>query len=102
MLTTYTIETGHLVVREGAQDTEALRRAVWIDLLTPTPEEEQQVQNALRLEIPTREEMQEIESSSRLYKEDDTLFLTAPFLYGVDGESWAPPPSPSCSATASW
>ena len=30
------------------------------------------------------EEMQEIESSSRLYKEEDTLFLTAPFLYGVD------------------
>jgi magnesium transporter len=85
MLTTYTIETGHLVVREGAQDTEALRRAVWIDLLTPTPEEEQQVQTALRLEIPTREEMQEIESSSRLYKEGETLFLTAPFLYGVDG-----------------
>jgi magnesium transporter len=85
MLTTYTIESGHLVVREGAQDTETLRRAVWIDLLTPTPEEERQVQAVLRLEIPTREEMQEIESSSRLYKEDETLFLTAPFLYGVDG-----------------
>jgi len=85
MLTTYTIESGHLTVREGAQDIEALRRAVWIDLLTPTAEEEHQVQNALRLEIPTREEMQEIESSSRLYKEEDALFLTAPFLYGVDG-----------------
>ena len=29
--------------------------------------------------------MQEIESSSRLYKEGDVLFLTAPFLYGVEG-----------------
>jgi magnesium transporter len=85
MLTTYTIQSGHLTVREGAQDTEALRRAVWIDLLTPTAEEEHQVQTVLKLEIPTREEMQEIESSSRLYKEEDTLFLTAPFLYGVDG-----------------
>jgi len=85
MLTTYTVETGHLMVREGSQDAEALRRAVWIDLLAPTPEEERQVQDALGLEVPTREEMQEIESSSRLYKEDDVLFLTAPFLYGVEG-----------------
>ena len=85
MLTTYTVQDGHLLVREGTQDAAHLQKAVWIDLLTPTQEEEHQVQDALRLEIPTREEMQEIESSSRLYKEDDVLFLTAPFLYGVDG-----------------
>ena len=84
MMTTYTVENGHLAVREGAQPPEALRAAVWIDLLNPTSVEENAVQDALRLEIPTREEMQEIESSSRLYKEEDTLFLTAPFLYGVD------------------
>ncbi|MBX6743494.1 MAG: magnesium/cobalt transporter CorA [Acetobacteraceae bacterium] len=87
MLTTYAVENGRLAVRNGAQDAEALRRAVWIDLLNPTHEEERQVQAALRLEMPTREEMQEIESSSRLYREGDALFLTAPFLYGVeDGE----------------
>jgi magnesium transporter len=85
MLTTYTVENGHLLVREGPQDPASLQRAVWIDLLTPTQEEEAQVQDALRLEIPTREEMQEIESSSRIYKEGDVLFLTAPFLYGVEG-----------------
>ena len=85
MLTTYTVQNGHLLVREGPQDAATLQRAVWIDLLTPTQEEEAQVQDALRLEIPTREEMQEIESSSRLYKEGDVLFLTAPFLYGVEG-----------------
>ena len=87
MLTTYTVENGGLAVRDGAQqqDAEALRRAVWIDLLSPTPAEEKQVQAALRLEVPTREEMQEIESSSRLYREGDALFLTANFLYGVEG-----------------
>jgi magnesium transporter len=84
MLTTYTVENGQLAVREGAQEEAALRRAVWIDLLSPSPEEERRVQAALKLEIPTREEMQEIESSSRLYKEDETLFLTANFLYGVE------------------
>jgi magnesium transporter len=103
MLTTWSVEDGRCRVREGAVsditavlppeaqaaaaaacEPDNLRRAVWIDLLNPTPAEEKAVQAALRLEIPTREEMQEIESSSRLYREDDALFLTANFLYGVD------------------
>jgi magnesium transporter len=84
MLTTYTVEGGHLSMRDSVVDTAALRHAVWIDLLQPTIEEEHAVQRALGLEIPTREEMQEIESSSRLYREEDTLFLTANFLYGID------------------
>jgi magnesium transporter len=84
MLTTYTVENGHLAVRDHDRDAEALRRAVWIDLLQPSREEEHAVQSALGLEVPTREEMQEIESSSRLYREDDNLVLTANFLYGAD------------------
>jgi magnesium transporter len=84
MLTTYTAESGHLAVRDDERDPEALRRAVWIDLLHPSLEEEHAVQTALGIEVPTREEMQEIESSSRLYREDDTLVLTANFLYGAD------------------
>jgi magnesium transporter len=84
MLTTYSIENGQVVVREGGADAATIEAAVWIDLLDPNPLEESLVQDALRLEVPTREEMQEIESSSRLYKEEDTLFLTAPFLHGAD------------------
>jgi magnesium transporter len=85
MLTSYALAEGRIVVRDGLLPPGELARAVWIDLLNPTPEEERAVQTALRLEIPTREEMQEIESSSRLYREDDALFLTANFLHGVDG-----------------
>ncbi|MFC7610209.1 hypothetical protein [Teichococcus aestuarii] len=96
MMTTYTVREGRTLRHEGIPAPEALREAVWIDLLNPSPEEEKAVQAALCLEIPTREEMQEIESSSRLYKEDEALFLTANFLYGVDEGSTAPPPSPSC------
>lgn len=84
MLTTYTVENGHVAVREHVRDPESLRSAIWIDLLQPSLEEEHAVQNALAVEIPTREEMQEIESSSRLYREGETLVLTANFLYGVD------------------
>ena len=88
MMTSYTVEGGRLLVRDGVQPPELLRAAVWIDLLNPTPEEERIVQQALRVEIPTREEMQEIESSSRLYREDDFLFLTAPFLYGAETDEF--------------
>jgi magnesium transporter len=89
MMISYTVEHGHLAVRDGAQSPEELRRAVWIDLLNPSPAEERAVQEALRLEIPTREEMQEIESSSRLYREDEALFLTAPFLHGVENGEYS-------------
>ncbi len=84
MMTTYTFENGRLEVREGIAEAAALRAAVWIDVLNPTAEEDRHLKQALGFDIPTREEMQEIESSSRLYKEDDTLYLTAPFLYGVE------------------
>jgi magnesium transporter len=104
MLTTWSVEDGACRVRDGAisavtaalpapearaaaaavADPEALRRAVWIDLLNPTAEEVRAVEAALAIEMPTREEMQEIESSSRLYREGDALFLTANFLHGVE------------------
>jgi len=84
MLTTYTVENGQVAVRDHVRDPDVLRSAVWIDLMQPSLEEEHAVQNALGTEIPTREEMQEIESSSRLYREGETLVLTANFLYGVD------------------
>lgn len=92
MLTTYTVENGQLALRENMREPEALRRAVWIDLMQPSLEEEHAVQNALQLEIPTREEMQEIESSSRLYREGDTLVLTANFLYGADSGNFSSTP----------
>ena len=92
MLTTYTVADGQLRVRDGVREPEALRAAVWIDLLAPTPEEERAVQEALALELPTREEMHEIESSSRLYREGEALFLTASFLYGADTENYGSTP----------
>lgn len=51
--------------------------AVWIDLYRPTREEEKWVEKHLDFDLPTREEMREIEYSSRLYKENGNLFMTA-------------------------
>ena len=50
--------------------------AVWIDLLEPTPEEERLVESILRIDVPTREEMKEIEASNRLYEEGGALYMT--------------------------
>lgn len=60
--------------------------AVWIDMFDPTREEELAVEAALGLTIPTREEMGEIEASSRLYQEDGATFMTAVVLFNSDHE----------------
>jgi magnesium transporter len=63
---------------------QALRDALWIDLLDPTPEETRAVESALDLELPTRPEAQEIEVSSRLYVEGRTIFGTVTVIVGAD------------------
>jgi magnesium transporter len=52
-------------------------RVVWADLINPTKEEEATIEGWLGVAIPTREEMEEIEISSRLYIEDGAYFMTA-------------------------
>src|ERR1700712_4064042 len=52
----------------------------WIDLLKPTRAEELAVEAAMGLEMPTREEMAEIEPSSRLYQANGATFMTATLL----------------------
>jgi magnesium transporter len=54
--------------------------AVWVDLVNPVREEELAVERDLGVNIPTREEMAEIEPSSRLYQENGATFLTAAVL----------------------
>lgn len=58
--------------------------ALWIDLDSPTEAEEDAVEAALGIDIPTREDMQEIEVSSRIYRERGALFLTAQVLASHD------------------
>ena len=40
---------------------------VWIDLVNPTAEEDRAVERLAGIAVPTREDMQEIEISTRLY-----------------------------------
>ncbi|MDP1738473.1 MAG: magnesium transporter CorA family protein [Caulobacter sp.] len=58
----------------------------WIDLTNPNRAEELLAEKALGILLPTREEMAEIEASSRLYQEDGASFMTAFVLVGADGD----------------
>jgi len=58
--------------------------AIWLDLLEPTPAEEKHVEDALRIDVPTREEMREIEASNRLYEENGDIYLTATIVTKLD------------------
>lgn len=82
---TFHLPDGEAVVPDDlAACPELARRAVWIDLLKPARPEELAVEKALEVEVPTREEMQQLELSRRLYVEEGTLFMTATVLTGSD------------------
>ena len=55
---------------------ESIREALWIDMVSATDEEQAMVEKALEISIPSKEEMLEIEESSRIFQEDDELFLS--------------------------
>jgi magnesium transporter len=58
--------------------------AVWIDLLNPTMEEDRAVERLAGIAVPTREDMQEIEISSRLYIENGARYMTATLMCHSD------------------
>jgi len=58
--------------------------ATWIDLEEPTNEEEQLVERCITVDVPTQDEMAEIEPSSRLYEHKGALYMTVSVLIGVE------------------
>jgi magnesium transporter len=61
--------------------------AVWIDLDKPTPEEDRAVERLAGVAVPTREDMQEIEISSRLYIENGARYMTATLMCQSESQS---------------
>ena len=70
----------HVVPPDG----EVPQNAVWFDLVNPAPGEDKLVERRLGIAVPTREEMQEIEVSSRLYVEHHARFMTATLMCNSD------------------
>jgi magnesium transporter len=61
--------------------------AIWLDLVTPTLVEDKLVERVTGIAVPTREEMQEIEVTSRLYVENGGVFMTATLMCQSDSEN---------------
>jgi magnesium transporter len=60
------------------------KNLVWIDMIDPSKEEENEVESFFSIDVPTREEMHDIEVSSRLYSENDALYITATLITQVE------------------
>ena len=83
MITFYAAGQPGVALTDHGLCSELTRTAGWIDVSQPTSEEEQALEAALGINVPTRQEMQAIELSSRLYEENGVLFLTATVLSGA-------------------
>lgn len=90
MLFVYDQAAGRLARREAAGD---LRRAAWIDLYRPLSNQSAEV-SALGAVLPSLAEMEEIELSSRLYREAGSDYMTV-VLPGLS-ESKMPISGPVC------
>ncbi|NTJ41483.1 magnesium/cobalt transporter CorA [Agrobacterium larrymoorei] len=60
---------------------------VWIDLINPGRDEERRVEALLGTELPTREDLKDIEPSSRLYTEDGNVFMTGSLVWNADSSN---------------
>ena len=74
----------------GAPDT--VVKPIWIDLSQPTPEERDRIAHEVGLRVPSREELQEIESSSRLRAESRVLTLSMPLTVPEEHDDRLPAP----------
>lgn len=63
-----------------------LEDLVWIDMLSPTVEDEARIEEMLGIDIPTREEMHKLDLSSRLYEENGAAYMTATLVTKADSQ----------------
>jgi magnesium transporter len=61
-----------------------LSETVWIDLVDPTDEERAEVERATKIALPSKADIEEIESSSRVYAENGALYFSSPVLEHTD------------------
>ena len=66
-------------------------RTVWVDLVNPAAAEAEEVHKEFGVRVPSRDELNEIESSSRLVKRENQLYLSMPLLPPGEGDPSPPP-----------
>jgi magnesium transporter len=84
MIKGYVSDKGRLVSIDDPMD--HVEKVLWFDMLHPTLDEELMLGRRLGVTLPKREDMEEIEISSRLYYENDAAFMTATLPSQVEGD----------------
>jgi magnesium transporter len=84
MIYAYGIRNGELFTATGPAAEGELPQAVWIDVVNPTPDDDKRLLGRLGIDIPTQDEMKEIEPSSRLYEEGGALYMTALLTWNAE------------------
>ena len=70
----------------------AARAASWVDLLDPTDAERSSVEGKYGFRLPSRRELSEIETSSRISEENGVLYLSMPIVAYAGALDQAPAP----------
>ncbi|HWM67559.1 MAG TPA: CorA family divalent cation transporter, partial [Steroidobacteraceae bacterium] len=84
MLSTFGTTSGDSAARTG--------RPIWIDLLNPTPDETAKVAAECGIHVPSRDSLQEVETSSRLRAEGQVLYMSMPLAVQDPTAGFAPLP----------
>jgi magnesium transporter len=86
MLRIFTRDADHLAPVQTMGQVDDSVAPVWFDLVSPSHGENLSVEQRLAISMPTRDEMEEIELSARLYQEDGAEFMTMTALTNLDGD----------------
>jgi magnesium transporter len=84
MITAYRANGEAVVINADKPPASMPAEIVWLDLLRPDKAEDLLVEGLLGIEVPTREDMKDIEPSSRLYTAKDAVFMTASLVCKAD------------------
>ncbi len=87
MLSVYVPRASSLDRVPVAADVDVPESAVWFDLINPNLQEDKIVERQVGIAVPTREEMQEIEVTSRLYVENGARYMTATLMCQSDTDA---------------
>ncbi|MDH2925913.1 magnesium/cobalt transporter CorA [Lonepinella koalarum] len=87
MINAFSLENAHLARLED-EDNAALNNAIWIDLIEPTREERETLQDSLDQNLASFLELEDIEASARFFEDEDGLHLHS-FFYCEDENDYA-------------
>ncbi len=79
-------QSGQFVTMDSLEGWDIDDNMVWFDLDHPSPLEDAWLEDKLGIELPTREDMKDIEPSSRLYRENGATYMTANLLWKADSD----------------